>query len=278
MRCIFATSLELTWGVLALREVIANMREWVYQRVKPEIVGWISAARRSDEPRFRTTPGSGTQQKPGGLFGGGSTITGTTGGGLFGGANQSQPATGGLFGGSTANNTNNNTGGGLFGQKPATGGGSHELRSKDAKHLEHTQSKASKKSVPKGVDVSSPTSHKSVKVAKTPVTSGRKDKAKEQVHVDDLTTTAYEESTDEEYNGGRVNKRSPPRKYSHGIHCPCPKETCWVSDTDTDVDTDTDTDTDTDNDNHDVNSLLERLDSLHERLGSLSLLGGQKRK
>ena len=64
------------------------------------------------------------QQKPGGLFGGASTGTGTTGGGLFGGANQSQPATGGLFGGSTANNTNNNTGGGLFGQKPATGGGS----------------------------------------------------------------------------------------------------------------------------------------------------------
>ena len=64
------------------------------------------------------------QQKPGGLFGGASTGTGTTGGGLFGGANQTQPATGGLFGGSTANNTNNNTGGGLFGQKPATGGGS----------------------------------------------------------------------------------------------------------------------------------------------------------
>ncbi|KAL1801499.1 hypothetical protein ACET3X_001841 [Alternaria dauci] len=61
------------------------------------------------------------QQKPGGLFGGASTGAGTT-GGLFGGTNQSQPSTGGLFGGSTANNTNNTTGGGLFGQKPATGG------------------------------------------------------------------------------------------------------------------------------------------------------------
>ncbi|EXF76657.1 nucleoporin autopeptidase [Colletotrichum fioriniae PJ7] len=59
-----------------------------------------------------------TQQKPatgGGLFGGGGGAT--TGGGLFGGGNTSSTSFG-------ATNTNTNTGGGLFGAKPAaTGGG-----------------------------------------------------------------------------------------------------------------------------------------------------------
>lgn len=41
MQCIWATSLELTWGVLETRMIIEKMREWVYQRVKPEISRWI---------------------------------------------------------------------------------------------------------------------------------------------------------------------------------------------------------------------------------------------
>jgi hypothetical protein len=45
MRCIWATSLELTWGVYILREVVANMRNWVYDRVKPEICRWIAHVR-----------------------------------------------------------------------------------------------------------------------------------------------------------------------------------------------------------------------------------------
>lgn len=37
MRCIWASLLELTWGVLVLRMVVKNMREWVYSRVKGEL-------------------------------------------------------------------------------------------------------------------------------------------------------------------------------------------------------------------------------------------------
>ena len=50
MRCIWATSLELTWGVFALRMVIENMREWVYERVKPEICRWIAHIRSNPKP------------------------------------------------------------------------------------------------------------------------------------------------------------------------------------------------------------------------------------
>ncbi|ORY15326.1 hypothetical protein BCR34DRAFT_184004 [Clohesyomyces aquaticus] len=37
MKCIWATSLELTWGALQLRMVIKNMKEWVYEKAKPVI-------------------------------------------------------------------------------------------------------------------------------------------------------------------------------------------------------------------------------------------------
>jgi hypothetical protein len=57
MRCVWATSLELTWGVFALRMVIENMREWVYQRVKPEIAKWISKARTRAPSQVFLTPG-----------------------------------------------------------------------------------------------------------------------------------------------------------------------------------------------------------------------------
>jgi hypothetical protein len=56
MRCIWATSLELTWGVFALRMVIENMREWVYERVKPEICRWITHVRSHPKPHTLLAP------------------------------------------------------------------------------------------------------------------------------------------------------------------------------------------------------------------------------
>lgn len=41
MRSIWASSLELTWGVLQLRMIVENMREWVYSRVKGDIARWV---------------------------------------------------------------------------------------------------------------------------------------------------------------------------------------------------------------------------------------------
>lgn len=51
MRCIWATSLELAWGVFSLRRKIDNVREWVYDRVKPELARWIETARGLPIPR-----------------------------------------------------------------------------------------------------------------------------------------------------------------------------------------------------------------------------------
>ncbi|CAO2655729.1 Nn.00g045320.m01.CDS01 [Neocucurbitaria sp. VM-36] len=60
MQCIWATSLQLTWGVLALRMVVKNMREWVYERVKPEISKWIRNIRGCPLPQVFLTPGGDT--------------------------------------------------------------------------------------------------------------------------------------------------------------------------------------------------------------------------
>jgi hypothetical protein len=59
MRCVWATSLRLTWGVLALRMVIENMREWVNRQVRPELVKWISAALGCPPPTVFLSPGDG---------------------------------------------------------------------------------------------------------------------------------------------------------------------------------------------------------------------------
>ncbi|KAI4942863.1 hypothetical protein J4E91_009783 [Alternaria rosae] len=56
MRCIWATSLELTWGVFALRIVIENMRKWVYNRVKPEVCKWITSIRLHPKPQTFLAP------------------------------------------------------------------------------------------------------------------------------------------------------------------------------------------------------------------------------
>lgn len=56
MVCIWATSLELTWGVIALRMVIKNMHVWVNEYVKPEISRWIRMVHKQPSPQSFLTP------------------------------------------------------------------------------------------------------------------------------------------------------------------------------------------------------------------------------
>ncbi|XP_014553292.1 hypothetical protein COCVIDRAFT_51985, partial [Bipolaris victoriae FI3] len=57
MRCIWATSLEISWGVFVLRMVLKNMHEWVNQAVRPELSRWIEGARGYPNPRGFLSPG-----------------------------------------------------------------------------------------------------------------------------------------------------------------------------------------------------------------------------
>ena len=57
MVCIWATSLELTWGVMALRMVVENMREWVLSRAKSMISRWIGMVRNHYPPQTMHTLG-----------------------------------------------------------------------------------------------------------------------------------------------------------------------------------------------------------------------------
>ncbi|KAF5853188.1 hypothetical protein GGP41_001754 [Bipolaris sorokiniana] len=56
MRCIWATSLEISWGVFVLRMVLKNMHEWVNREVRPELSRWIEGARGCPKPRFFLSP------------------------------------------------------------------------------------------------------------------------------------------------------------------------------------------------------------------------------
>ncbi|UPX11504.1 uncharacterized protein EKO05_0002109 [Ascochyta rabiei] len=60
MVCIWATSLELTWGVMALRMIVENMQEWVYARVKPEISRWIRIVHEHPPQTISLTPNGDT--------------------------------------------------------------------------------------------------------------------------------------------------------------------------------------------------------------------------
>lgn len=60
MVCIWATSLELTWGVMALRTIVENMQEWVYARVKPEISRWIRIVHEHPPQTISLTPSGDT--------------------------------------------------------------------------------------------------------------------------------------------------------------------------------------------------------------------------
>lgn len=56
MVCIWATSLELSWGIMALRMIVKNVKDWVYTHVKPEILRWIHDVRQDHLQRYSLTP------------------------------------------------------------------------------------------------------------------------------------------------------------------------------------------------------------------------------
>lgn len=60
MRCIWTTSLELTWGVMALRRVVKNVIGWVFTRIKPDIARWIAQIRSDSLQTYSRTPGGDT--------------------------------------------------------------------------------------------------------------------------------------------------------------------------------------------------------------------------
>lgn len=56
MVCIWATSLELSWGIMALRMIVKNVKDWAYTRVKPEISRWIHDIRQDRLQIHSLTP------------------------------------------------------------------------------------------------------------------------------------------------------------------------------------------------------------------------------
>lgn len=64
MRCIWATSLELPWGVFALRRKIDSVREWAYSRARPEISNWISICRALKPTTHLTPDGDTVELRP----------------------------------------------------------------------------------------------------------------------------------------------------------------------------------------------------------------------
>jgi hypothetical protein len=64
MRCIWATSLELTWGVLMLRMIVKNMGKWVYHRVKGDLAKWtLQAYQKSSTPNILSPSGDVMEQR-----------------------------------------------------------------------------------------------------------------------------------------------------------------------------------------------------------------------
>lgn len=55
MVCIWATSIELSWGIMALRRIVKNVRDWVYTRVKPEVARWIHDVRQTHLQTYSLT-------------------------------------------------------------------------------------------------------------------------------------------------------------------------------------------------------------------------------
>jgi hypothetical protein len=56
MVCIWATSLELSWGIIALRMIVKNVQAWVFARVKPKISRWIQDVYRDRNRVCSLTP------------------------------------------------------------------------------------------------------------------------------------------------------------------------------------------------------------------------------
>lgn len=56
MVCVWATTLELSWGIMALRIILKNVKDWVYAHVKPEVSRWIQDIHRSRRQISSLTP------------------------------------------------------------------------------------------------------------------------------------------------------------------------------------------------------------------------------
>ena len=57
MQCIWTTSLELSWGVMALRVVVKNVIHWVFTHIKPDIARWVAQIRSAGLQTYSLTPG-----------------------------------------------------------------------------------------------------------------------------------------------------------------------------------------------------------------------------
>jgi hypothetical protein len=56
MVCVWATSLEISWGIIALRMIVKNVQNWVHAHVKPEISRWIQDVYQNQHCIFSLTP------------------------------------------------------------------------------------------------------------------------------------------------------------------------------------------------------------------------------
>ncbi|KAH3992844.1 hypothetical protein HBI56_198720 [Parastagonospora nodorum] len=56
MVCIWATSLEISWGIIALRMILKNVQDWAHTRVKPEIRRWIHDVYKNRNRKCSLTP------------------------------------------------------------------------------------------------------------------------------------------------------------------------------------------------------------------------------
>lgn len=56
MICIWATSLEISWGIIALRMIVKNVQNWVRDHVKPEIRRWIHDVYWTPHRTYSLTP------------------------------------------------------------------------------------------------------------------------------------------------------------------------------------------------------------------------------
>ncbi len=56
MDCIWATSVNLTWGVAALQTVVLNMQRWASRLLKPKIQDWVLQALQTPFPSPQTLP------------------------------------------------------------------------------------------------------------------------------------------------------------------------------------------------------------------------------
>lgn len=63
MKCIWAASLELSWGILALRILVKNVQAWVQTHIKPKVATWIYDIRFNTSQLHVQTPNGGVIQQ-----------------------------------------------------------------------------------------------------------------------------------------------------------------------------------------------------------------------